>query len=276
MKLEEEMMSVAIVTGASSGIGAEFARLIKERGVDEIWLVARRADRLTELGEELGISYRVITADLTDSEGIGKVKAELESRAPSVKYLVNAAGFGDFGAYDEISEDAVSRMIDLNVKALVLITHATLPYMERGGHIIELGSGSCFTPLPYFNVYAASKSFVLHYSKALKHEIKEHGVSVTCFCPGWVHTEFLGKATADSTVTRPKESFFKPLLECKKVVAGCMRAADKGKLLYVTNWYTKMQHLLFKILPDCILTGIWLKNIEYGEKRRKGNGKKGQ
>lgn len=268
-------MSVAIVTGASSGIGAEFARLIKERGVDEIWLVARRADRLVELGEELGINYKAISADLTDSEGIEKIRAELIASAPSVKYLVNAAGFGDFGAYDEIDESCAARMIDLNVKALVLITHMTLPYMERGGHIIELGSGSCFTPLPYFNVYAASKSFVLHYSKALKHEIKEHGVSVTCFCPGWVHTEFLGKATMDSKATRPKESFFKPLLDCKKVVAGCMRAADKGKIMYVTNWYTKMQHVLFKILPDSILTSIWLSNIEYGEKRRCGNGKEG-
>ena len=263
-------MSVAIITGASSGIGAEFAKNIKERGVDELWLVARRADRLHALGEELGVKYRVIVADLTSDEGIEAVKLELENVKPSVKYLVNAAGFGDFGAYDELGESAAARMIDLNVKALVLITHATLPYMERGGRIIELGSGSCFTPLPYFNVYASSKAFVLHYSKALKHEIKHLGVTVTCFCPGWVHTEFIGKATADGSVTRPKDSFFKPLLSCERVVKGCMKAADNGRIMYVTNWYTKMQHVLFKLVPDCLLTKVWLMNIEYGEKR-KGN-----
>ena len=144
-------MSVAIITGASSGIGAEFAKGYAGR-VDELWLVARRRERMVELGESLGVKYRVITADLCTSEGIDSLRHTLESEKPKVKYLVNAAGFGDFGAFDEISENKVEMMIDLNVKALVLITHMTIPYMERGGRIIQLGSGSCFTPLPYFNV----------------------------------------------------------------------------------------------------------------------------
>lgn len=257
-------MSVAIITGASSGIGAEFAKGYAGRA-DELWLVARRRERMVELGESLGVKYRVITADLCTSEGIDSLRHTLESEKPKVKYLVNAAGFGDFGAFDEISENKVEMMIDLNVKALVLITHMTIPYMERGGRIIQLGSGSCFTPLPYFNVYSSGKVFVLHYTKSLNFEIKKYGLRATCFCPGWVHTEFLGKATAKDNITRPRDDAMKPLLKCDKVVRGCIKAADRGRAMYVTNWYTKLQHLLFKILPDPILTHLWLGMLEKKE-----------
>lgn len=258
-------MSVAIITGASSGMGADFARGYA-RKVDELWLVARRGEKMIELGESLGVKYKVICADLTTKEGIDKIRAELEKEKPSVKYLVNAAGFGDFGAFDEISEKKVEMMIDLNVKALVLITHMVIPYMERGGRIIQLGSGSCFTPLPYFNIYSSGKVFVLHYTKSLNFEIKKYGLRATCFCPGWVETEFLGNATAKDGITRPRDSAMKPMLNSKKVVAGCIKAADKGRAMYVTNWYTKLQHLLFKILPDPILTHLWLGMLEKQEK----------
>ncbi len=256
-------MTVAIITGASSGIGAEFARGYANR-VDELWLVARRKDRMIELGESLGVKYRVISADLCTKEGIDCLRHELETQKPQVKYLVNAAGFGDFGAFDEISEKKVEMMIDLNVKSVVLITHMTIPYMVRGGRIIQLGSGSCFTPLPYFNVYSSGKVFVLHYTKSLNFEIRKYGIKATCFCPGWVHTEFLGNATAKSDVTRPRDNAMKPLLNCEKVVKGCIKAADRGKVMYVTNWYTKLQHVLFKILPDPILTHLWLGMLEKG------------
>ena len=250
-------MSVAIITGASSGIGAEFAKQLAP-SVDELWLVARRRERMEEVGRATGKKYKIIEADLTKGEGIEALRAELSAVRPSVKYLVSAAGFGGFGAFDELSESTVERMIDLNVKALVLITHMTVPYFERGGRVIELGSGSCFTPLPYFNVYAASKAFVLHYTKALNYELKKHGVRATCFCPGWVHTEFIDKAKANTAVTAPPREALKPLLNCERVVRGCIRAAKRGKSMYVVGYYTKMQHLLFKILPDCLLTRAWL------------------
>lgn len=254
-------MSIAIITGASSGIGAEFAKGYAGR-VDELWLVARREDKMIELGESLGVKYKVITADLSKKEGIEAIRSALESEKPKVKYLVNAAGFGDYGAFDEIDESRVEMMIDLNVKATVLITHMTVPYMERGGRIIQMGSGSCFTPLPYFNIYSSGKVFVLHYTKSLNYEIEKYGVRATCFCPGYVETEFIGKALADSNVTRPRPDSMKPMLSCEKVVKGCIKASDKGKTMYVTNWYTKLQHLLFKILPDPILTKMWLGMLE--------------
>ena len=258
-------MSIAIITGASSGIGAEFSRQYAGR-VDELWLVARRREKMVELGEALGVKYKIIQADLCQKEGIEAIRTELENEKPEVKYLVNAAGFGDFGGFDEISEKKVEMMIDLNVKALVLITHMVIPYMPRGGRIIQMGSGSCFTPLPYFNTYSSGKVFVLHYTKSLNFEIKKYGLRATCFCPGWVHTEFLGNATANDGVTRPRDNAMKPLLNCEKVVKGCVKASDKGRTMYVTNWYTKLQHLLFKILPDPILTHLWLSMLDRKEK----------
>ena len=249
-------MSVAIITGASGGIGSEFARQISRLdGVDELWFVARNEDRMKALSDEIGFKTRIIAADLTTPSGLDKVRQALEDAKPSVKFLVNASGFGNYGAFDEISEDEVVRMIDLNVKALVVITHMAVPYMERGGRIIELGSGSCFTPLPYFNIYSSSKVFVLHYTKSLNYELKKYGVRATCFCPGWVDTEFLGKSLANGK-THPKS--MKPLLKCEDVVRRCIKASLKGRAMCVTNWYTKLQHVMFKLLPDRILTKAWL------------------
>ena len=252
-------MSIAIITGASSGIGKEFAKQLKEKGVDEFWLVARREEMLVELSQELNVKCKIIKADLATDEGIEVYRAALEEEKPEVKYLINAAGFGVYGAFDQVEESVVKKMIDLNVKALVLITHMTIPYMERGSRIVQMGSGSCFTPLPYFNIYSSSKVFVLHYTKSLNYELEKYGVRATCFCPGYVETEFLGKAEKPG-VPVPEE--YKPLLKCDAVVAGCIKAMEKGKVMYVTNWYTKLQHLLFKILPDFILTKIWLGTLK--------------
>ncbi len=260
-------MSIAIITGASSGIGKEFAKQLKESlGVSDFWFIARRGDRMEKLRGELSVNAEIISADLTERAGIEAVRVKLEQEKPKVKYLINAAGFGKFGAFDELEESVVEKMIDLNVKALVLITHMVIPYMERGGRIVEMGSGSCFTPLPCFNTYASSKAFVLHYTKALNYEIKKYGLRATCFCPGWVETEFLGNATEKQNVTVPKA--MKPLLKTEKVVKKCIRAMKRGRTMCVTNWYTKLQHLLFKLTPDKMLSGTWYNTmLVHPEKR---------
>lgn len=248
-------MGIAIITGASSGIGAQFAReLRRTEGIDEFWLVARREERMRALGEELGTRVKIIEADLTTEEGVSALRLALEDEKPTVGYLVNAAGFGSFGTYGEVEEREVASMIDLNVKALVLITHMVIPYMERGGRIIELGSASAFTPLPAFNVYASTKAFVVHYTKALNFELREKGIRATCFCPGWVKTEFIDKATTGER-TEPKG--FSPLLDCERVVRGCVKAARRGRAMYVVGLYTKLQHLLYKLLPSSLLSRIW-------------------
>lgn len=250
-------MSIAVITGASSGIGREFAFKLRDiANITEFWLIARNVERMEKVRDELGVPCKIISADLTKSEGIEKYRAALEEEKPEISFLVNAAGFGVFGSFDILSEDTVTDMIDLNVKATVLITHMSVPYMKAGGRIIELGSGSCFTPLPHFNIYSSSKVFVLHYTKSLNYELRPYGIRATCFCPGWVDTAFLPKSLDAPGAYVPKS--MKPLLNVSKVVEGCVKASIKGRAMYVTNWYTKLQHLLFKLVPDCILTKLWL------------------
>ena len=256
-------MSIALITGASGGIGREFAKgLVRDYGVRELWLIARRREKLAELSDELSglateVKTRIITADLGTSEGIDAVRSALSEEKPQIEYLINSAGFGKFGRFDEVSEENVASMIDVNSKATVLLTHMCVPYMPRGARIIQLGSGSCFTPLPNFNVYAASKAFVLHYTKALNYELKKYGIRATCFCPGWVQTDFFDVADG-SGVSGPEPKKIKPMLNPEKVTRDCLKAAKRGKTMYVTGWYTRLQHVLFKILPDPILTWVWL------------------
>ena len=257
-------MSLAIITGASSGMGREFAKQMKERyGVNEFWFVARRRENMEALQDELGVAARIITADLATKEGLDAVRAALDEEKPEVDYLVNAAGFGSFGAFDELPESVISGMIDLNVKASVLITHMVVPYMKRGGRIVMLGSGSCFTPLPYFNAYSSGKVFILHYTKSLNYELKRYGIRATCFCPGWVETEFLGKSLSSGN---PHPRRMAPLLRCDRVVATALKAVKRGRTMCTTGLYTKFQHLLFKIVPDKILTRIWLGMLVYPDK----------
>ena len=260
-------MSVAIITGASGGIGRELTKgLYLDYGVRDFWLVGRNERKLDAilselrgLSEERGypLNVKQIIADLGCEDGISKVKEALESEKPCVSHLINAAGFGKFGRFDEVSLEDAASMIDVNSKATVLLTYMTVPYMERGGRIIQLGSGSCFTPLPNFNVYASSKIFVLHHTKALNYELKRYEIRATCFCPGWVETEFFDTAI-ENGVSMPEPKKIKPMLNAKKVARGCLKASKRGKTMYVTGWYTKLQHLLFKLVPDPILTRVWL------------------
>ena len=260
-------MSVAIITGASGGIGREFALQLSARPeIDEIWLIARNTKRLEALAAELNVKSRVITADLSVSEGIEAYRAALNEYKPEIKFLVNAAGFGVFGSFDMLSEKTVSDMIDVNVKATVLLTHMSIPFMPRGGRIIQLGSGSCFTPLPHFNIYSSSKVFVLHYTKSLNFELKDYGIRATCFCPGWVDTEFLPKSLEAPGAYVPKK--MSPLNKADRVVKGCIKASVRGRAMYVTNWFTKMQHMLFKLTPDPILTKIWLGMLKKNEPKK--------
>ena len=249
-------MSIAIITGASGGIGSEFARQLRsELGVFDFWLVARRESDLLALSEELSCNTKIILADLTEREGLDTLRRLLDEEKPEVRYLINCAGFGKFGNFDELSDELCERMIDLNVKATVLITNMVIPYMPSGGRIVELGSASAFTPLPNFNVYASSKAFVVHYTKALNYELKKYKIRATCFCPGWVRTPFLERAATERSAKAPK---IFPILEPRRAVRGCIRAMRRGRALYTTGKFTKLQHLLFKLLPDKILTRGWL------------------
>ena len=166
-------MRIAIVTGASSGMGREFVKQVsKKEKFDEIWVIARRKEALESLKKEVKAKIRPITLDLQNSESFETYKKLLAEEKPEVALLANIAGYGKFGKYDEISLEDCLGMIDLNCKALVAMSQLTIPYMKRGSKILQLDSLSAFQPVPYLNVYGSSKSFVLSYSRALNRELK--------------------------------------------------------------------------------------------------------
>lgn len=189
-------MGIAIVTGASSGLGKEFVlQIAAKEQVDEIWVIARRKDKLQQLASLVHIPVRVLELDLARDESFSRLTSLLTETTPDIRLLVNNAGFGRMGSYAEISSADNDGMIDLNCKALVRMTVLCLPYMSRGSRIIELCSSSAFQPLPGLNIYAASKAFVLRYSRALWWEVFSRGIHVTAACPYWIKdTEFIGKA----------------------------------------------------------------------------------
>ena len=188
-------MTVAIVTGASSGMGREFVRQLPEYvQVEEIWAIARRAEALETLKAEVSVPVRPIVLDLLKEESFRTVRQLLETEKPDVKLLVNAAGFGKFGAYHKVTPEDDCRMIDLNCKALLVMTRLCLPYMQQGSHVLQLDSLSAFQPVPYITTYGATKAFVLSYSRSMNRELKSRGIRMMTMNPGWVKTEFFDHA----------------------------------------------------------------------------------
>ena len=248
-------MNIAIVTGASSGMGKEFVLQLSEYvKVDEIWVIARREQALKELKAEVPV--RPVVLDLCQAESFKTYTALLESEKPNVKLLVNAAGFGKFGYYENIPLEEDLRMIDLNCKALVAITRLTIPYMEKGSHILELDSLSAFQPVPYITTYGATKSFVLSYSRAMNRELKSKGIRVMAMNPGWVKTEFFNHALQTND---GKVQYYNHLYEAADVVRTGLKDLYKTKKdVSVHGFPIKAQVLLVKLLPHSIVMNTWL------------------
>ena len=188
---------IAVITGASSGMGREFAIQIDALNeVDELWLIARNESALKEVAALLKAPARCMAADLGDAAALDYLKAELDCADVIVAYVVNAAGFGKFGTWREVPDAAARGMVDVNCRAVVTLTRACLPHMRRGSRVIELASCAAFVSLPSMNVYAASKAFVLSYTRALRWELRGTGITATAVCPAWVKTGFEKTARA--------------------------------------------------------------------------------
>ena len=250
-------MNIAIVTGASSGMGKEFVlQLSQYVTVDEIWVIARRAAALEALQQEVTVPVRPIVLDLCQQSSFDAYAALLEKEQPNVKLLVNAAGFGKFGSYHKVSLEDDLKMIDLNCKALVAMTRLTLPYMQSGSHVLQLDSLSAFQPVPYITTYGATKSIVLSYSRAMNVELRSKGIRMMSMNPGWVKTEFFDHAfqTNGSEV-----QFFDRLYEAKDVVATGLRHLYKTKKdVSIHGLPIRLQVLLVKLLPHGMVMNTWL------------------
>ena len=224
------MKKIAIVTGASSGMGAEFARqLAKKELCNEIWIIARREDKLKKLAEEIKDEKTEViplVLDLTGKKGAENFKNELESRIKEgdcIKFLINNAGFGTYGPFEESPAEREMEMIELNCTSLTGITSYALPYLTDTSIIINTASLAAFMPLGNFAVYAATKAYVLSFSLALAAELKPRGISVTALCPGSVSTEF---ANVASNGVRKE---VKGGRSCEKTVAHCLKKALAGR-----------------------------------------------
>ena len=204
---------IVVVTGASSGMGRELALQIADRyKVDaEFWLIARRSDRLYELKKRLerkGKSSRIFSLDLMNDESFSKLETLLQKERPRIMLLVNASGFGKLGGFSGLDKEELGGMIDLNCRALTLMCRICLPYMADGyGHIINFASAAAFCPQPWFSVYAATKAYVLSFSKALSEELADRCIGVTAVCPGPVRTEFFGIAEEREVLPLYKKLF---------------------------------------------------------------------
>ncbi len=233
-------------------MGRDFVKeLQKEKNVDEIWMVARRKERLDEMERKGNGKLRAIPLDLTEMDSFQCFEALLKTEKPQIQYLVNAAGAGRMGKVEEIDYIDHAFVLDINVKALTCMSRICLPYIMRGGHIIQLCSSSAFLPQPAFASYAASKSYVLSFSRALRREVKNKGIVVTVVCPGPVNTEFF--QAAGSEIAPAKKKF---LVESEDVVRKALKDANVGKELSVYGIGMKLVHLAGKLLPTKVVLSV--------------------
>ena len=239
-------MKIAVVTGASSGIGREFARQISQRygKMDEIWIIARRKERLQELEQELRLNVRIFAMDLTNTNDMNQFKDYLKEYSPDIKLLINCAGYGKVGSFEELNLEEQCGIIDINCKALTMFTGMCLPYISSHSRIINVASAAAFCPQPRFNVYAASKSYVLSFSRALNCELKERKITVTAVCPGPVDTEFFDIAGDNNNEFKKKLR-----VPVDKVVDKAIRDAALGNEVSVYGTVMKTAELGSKIVP---------------------------
>ncbi len=253
------MKNVIVVTGASSGMGREFLIQIlkKEPDVDEVWAIARRENRLMELKEKVSSKVVPLKLDLTKENDLLKYKNKLTKEKPNVIILGNCAGFGIFDHSENVDTDIKLNMIDLNVKAPVALIDYTLPYMKSNSKIMNIVSCAGFQPIPYINDYAATKSFLLSYSRALNNELKYKNIHVLAVTPYWTKTEFFDRAIDD---TKEKVVIdYNAMYEAKDV----MRLAIKDlynfkKDISCYGAMNRFQKILTKILPHKLVMKVWM------------------
>ena len=252
-------MDIAVITGASSGMGREFVYAVdREYSLDEIWIIARRGGRLSEIASELRTKTRVLDWDLTQTTSLERYRALLEENDPHIRLLINSAGIGLFGAFEKLDLDEQLKSIDLNDRALTAMCNLSLPYMDRGDSIVNMGSNSSWQPVPYINTYAATKAYVLSFSRALGKELAGRGIHVMCVCPGWVDTEFMLHARVDDTIT-----YFDRWYTARQVVERAMKDLAKKKKICIPGLPVRMQVALVKILPPELVMAIWVKQQKH-------------
>lgn len=244
------MKNIAVVTGASSGMGEKYVDVLckSKKQFDEIWIIARREERLVSLQKKYDEqNIKILKLDLLDEKSWVVFNDSLEKEEANIRLLINNAGFGRTGAFENISFKDNMEMIQLNVKAFTAITYISLKYMKPGARIIQMASAAAFLPQPYFAVYAATKSYVLSFTRALREELVKKRITVIGICPGPVETEFFENAGKTSWI---KKAFFE---KSERVVNKALRDLAAGKEVSVTGIYMNLFRVLAKIIPHNVL-----------------------
>lgn len=248
------MKNIAIVTGASSGLGTELYKELQKESLDEIWVIARREDRLNKIKEEFGkIDTRVVPMDITLNENMVALENMLNEGEYNVRFLFNNAGFGVIGDVADASYELQGSMVTLNNKALVEITTIALKHMNKGACIINTCSIASFVPNARMSVYSATKSFVLSYTKSLRYELKKQKINVTAICPGPMSTEFLAVAGIERGTSKAFDTL--PRCNVEKTARKGIKAAKRGRCVYTPHPFYKFYRVLAKILPHSLLMG---------------------
>ncbi len=251
-------MKIAVITGASSGMGREMVLQLSDHfpGFDEMWVIARREDRLRELAAQCPVRLRCFSLDLAKEEDLQVLQEALRTHRPDVKYLVNAAGYGKIGPVGSLARGDESGMVRVNCESLIAVTHLVLPYMAHNSRILMFASAAAFLPQPDFAVYAATKSFVLSYSRALNEELRDRDIAVTAVCPGPVKTEFF-----DIAETTGEIPLYKMLVMAspRRVVRRAIQDSIVKRDVSVYGLTMKAFHLLAKVLPHRLLLYVMRK-----------------
>lgn len=253
--MEKIWKKVAVITGASSGMGREFAKLIDREltCIDEIWLIARRRDRLEEVWDEIHKPSLIICSDVSEDSFADYYRKMLKQERAGIKLLINCAGYGIIGSVAETGYDVSVGMVKTNCEGLTTVTQLSLPYMLEKSRIINLASSAAFLPQPDFAIYAASKSYVLSFSRALNVELRERNIFVTAVCPGPVATEFFRIAEDGH-----KRAWFKDyfMADCYSVVKQALEDSMARKELSIYGTAMKILYILSKIIPHRIILKI--------------------
>lgn len=248
-------MKIAIITGAGSGIGKEFLIQLDKscNDLDEIWAISRTIEK-TEFPQTKARIIK-LPLDLSREDAFAVLSLKLREEAPKIKVLINSAGFGKMGEFVNIPMQMQSDMVSLNVNGLMRACHICIPYMAKGGYIINMASAAAFMPQMRFAVYAATKAFVLSLSRALHYELASKKVSVTAVCPGPVKTNFfhIAEETTGYTLQIKKLIMVKP----EKVVAHALKCAKARKQMAVYGLPMKGLHLIGKVVPTALALTIY-------------------
>lgn len=241
-------MNTAIITGASSGVGEEFFNVVKnDPSIEEIWLIARRADKLEMLAKQTDKKVCVLPYDLTDNASFESIKTLLEEKTPDIRLLINNAGFGKLGNVYELDCESQTRMIALNNSALTAMCAICTKYMKKGSSIINVASIAAFAPNPRMAVYCSTKAYVLSFTKCIREELKPLGINALAVCPGPMATEFLDVAGISGGKSKTFETL--PYCDPAKVAKGAVKYAKHGKGVYTPRAFYKFYRFLAKILP---------------------------